>query len=86
MTVLKAADLTSALAATGSLAVLAPRSSAFARFPAGSANDPVKPADTEKLTAVLKLHGVAGKKMASEYTGKTSDAATPGDAMVHASG
>jgi uncharacterized surface protein with fasciclin (FAS1) repeats len=86
VTALKAADLTSALGGTGSFTVFAPSNEAFAKLPKGTVEDLVLPANKDKLTAILKLHVVSGKHMASEFTGKTADVATLGGAKVTVTG
>jgi len=83
---IKAANLGQALAANGPFTVFAPTNDAFAKLPKGTVEDLVLPANKDKLTAILKLHVVSGKHMASEYTDKTSDVATLGGEKVKITG
>jgi uncharacterized surface protein with fasciclin (FAS1) repeats len=83
---LKAADLTSALSGTGPFTVFAPNDAAFAKLPKGTVEDLVKPENKAKLSAILKLHVVSGKHMASEFTGKTADVASLGGEKLHIKG
>ena len=86
VTALKAADLTSALGGTGPFTVFAPSNDAFAKLPKGTVEDLVLPANKDKLTAILKLHVVSGKHMASEFTDKSADVATLGGENVTVTG
>jgi uncharacterized surface protein with fasciclin (FAS1) repeats len=86
VTALKAADLTSALAGDGPFTVFAPNDAAFAKLPAGTVDDLVKPANKDKLRAILKLHVVSGKHMASTFADTTSDIASLGGEKLHVSG
>jgi uncharacterized surface protein with fasciclin (FAS1) repeats len=83
---LKAADLTTALGGTGPFTVFAPSNEAFAKLPAGTVEDLVLPANKDKLTAILKLHVVSGKHMASDFTDKSTDVATLGGENVKITG
>ena len=83
---IKAADLGEALAGTGPFTVFAPTNEAFAKLPAGTVEDLVLPANKDKLTAILMLHVVSGKHMASEFTDKTADVATLGGEKVTITG
>ena len=62
----KAAGLAEALTGDGPLTVFAPTDSAFARLPAGTVEDLLKPENKEKLAGILKLHVVDGTVMAGE--------------------
>jgi uncharacterized surface protein with fasciclin (FAS1) repeats len=77
-----AANLGGALSGTGPFTVFAPSNDAFAKLPKGTVEDLVLPANKDKLTAILKLHVVSGKHMASEFTGKSADIATLGGEKV----
>lgn len=79
---IKAADLGQALSANGPFTVFAPNDAAFAKLPKGTVEDLVLPANKAKLTAILKLHVVSGKHMASEFTGKSADIATLGGEKI----
>jgi uncharacterized surface protein with fasciclin (FAS1) repeats len=62
---LAAADLVDALQGTGPFTVFAPDNAAFAKLPAGTLEDLLKPANKAKLVAILKNHVVEGKVMAA---------------------
>jgi uncharacterized surface protein with fasciclin (FAS1) repeats len=83
---LTAADLATALGGDGPFTVFAPSNDAFAKLPAGTVDDLVKPENKDKLTAILKLHVVAGKHMAADFTDKTADVATLGGEHVTVTG
>lgn len=83
---LTAADLTTALSGAGPFTVFAPDDAAFAKLPAGTVDDLVKPENKAKLTAILQLHVVSGTHMAGEFTGKTADVASLGGENLHISG
>jgi len=63
---LTAADLVEALQGTGPFTVFAPNNAAFAKLPAGTVEDLLKPENKDKLAAILKNHVVAGKVMAAD--------------------
>jgi uncharacterized surface protein with fasciclin (FAS1) repeats len=63
---LKAADLVDALKGKGPFTVFAPTDEAFAKLPAGTLDDLLKPENKEKLTAILKYHVVAGSVKAAD--------------------
>jgi transforming growth factor-beta-induced protein len=56
----KAAGLADALAAPGPKTVFAPTDAAFAKLPKGTVATLLKPANKDKLGAILKYHVVAG--------------------------
>ena len=62
---LAAADLVEALQGPGPFTVFAPDNAAFAKLPAGTLEDLLKPANKAKLAAILKNHVVEGKVMAA---------------------
>ena len=86
VTALTAADLTSALGGTGPFTVFAPSNDAFVKLPAGTVEDLVLPANKDKLVAILKLHVVSGKHMASEFTDKSAEIATLGGEKITITG
>ena len=86
VTALKAAELTGALSGAGPFTVFAPSDDAFAKLPAGTVEDLVKPENKDKLTAILMLHVVSGKHMASDFTDKTAEVASLGGEMLHIKG
>ena len=71
---LKAAGLVETLQGKGPFTVFAPTDAAFAKLPAGTVEDLLKPENKEKLVAILKYHVVPGKVMAADV--KTMDAKT----------
>jgi uncharacterized surface protein with fasciclin (FAS1) repeats len=72
---LGAAGLVDTLKGKGPFTVFAPTDAAFARLPAGTVEDLLKPENKDKLTAILTYHVVAGKVMAADVV-KLRDAAT----------
>ncbi len=81
-----AADLASALSGTGPFTVFAPTNDAFAKLPAGTVEDLVKPENKDKLTAIPMLHLVTGQHMAAGFTDKTAEVATLGGEKVTVTG
>ena len=73
---LTAADLITTLKGPGPFTVFAPTDAAFAKLPAGTVDDLLKPENKAKLTAVLTYHVVSGKVMSSALAGKVTDAPT----------
>ena len=63
---LKAADLVGALKGAGPFTVFAPTDEAFAKLPAGTVEELVKPENKAKLTAILTHHVVKGKVLAAD--------------------
>ena len=57
----EAAGLDEALAGEGPFTVFAPTDAAFARLPAGTVENLVKPENKDKLVAILKYHVVSGR-------------------------
>lgn len=66
---LKAADLVSTLKGEGPFTVFAPTDAAFAKLPAGTVDDLLKPENKDKLVAILTYHVVPGKVMAADVVG-----------------
>jgi uncharacterized surface protein with fasciclin (FAS1) repeats len=62
----KAAGLVDTLASPGPFTVFAPTNSAFAKLPAGTVDMLLKPANKDKLTAVLIYHVVPGRLSAGD--------------------
>ncbi len=62
----KAAGLAETLSGTGPFTIFAPTNAAFAKLPAGTVEDLLKPENKEKLTSILTYHVVAGKVMAAD--------------------
>ncbi|MEN9678246.1 MAG: hypothetical protein RIS76_4142 [Verrucomicrobiota bacterium] len=61
---IKAAGLVETLQGTGPFTVFAPTDKAFAKLPAGTVDNLLKPENKEKLVALLTYHVVPGKVMA----------------------
>jgi uncharacterized surface protein with fasciclin (FAS1) repeats len=64
----KAADLVDTLKGAGPYTVFAPTDEAFAKLPAGTLDDLLKPENKARLQAILTYHVVAGKVMAADAT------------------
>ena len=77
-----AADLGSTLKGAGPFTVFAPSDDAFARLPAGTVEDLVKPANKAKLASILTLHVVAGKVMSSDIRGDMNPASVNGETLA----
>jgi uncharacterized surface protein with fasciclin (FAS1) repeats len=77
LTAAKAAGLVDALKGDGPLTVFAPTDAAFAALPAGTVESLLKPENKHKLAEILKLHVIAGKKIAAaDLAGKKLSAET----------
>ncbi len=68
----KAADLVDTLKGEGPFTVFAPTDEAFAKLPAGTVEDLLKPENKEKLQAILLYHVVQGKVTAADVVKVTS--------------
>jgi uncharacterized surface protein with fasciclin (FAS1) repeats len=66
----QAAGLAETLKGAGPFTVFAPTDEAFAKLPAGTVEDLLKPENKEKLAAILTYHVVPGKVMAADVAGK----------------
>ena len=62
----KAAGLVETLSGNGPFTVFAPTNAAFAKLPAGTVDNLLKPENKATLTAVLTYHVVAGKMSAAD--------------------
>ena len=62
----KAAGLVDTLKGPGPFTVFAPTDEAFAKLPAGTVENLLKPENKAKLTAILTYHVVPGKAMAKD--------------------
>ena len=69
---IRAADLETTLRGTGPFTVFAPTDAAFAKIPAATLNDLLRPENKATLQAILGYHVVAGKVMAAEVVNLTS--------------
>lgn len=78
---LGAAGLVTTVSGLGPFTVFAPTDAAFAKLPAGTVEDLLKPENKAKLTAILTYHVVAGKFMAADVV-KLSEAKTVNGTML----
>ncbi len=69
---IKAAGLVDTLKGEGPYTVFAPTDEAFAKLPAGTVDDLLKPENKDKLVAILTYHVVPGKIMSGDIAGKTA--------------
>ena len=81
-TALAAADLVQTLKGTGPFTVFAPTDEAFAKLPAGTVENLLKPENKAKLRRILTYHVVAGKVMASEVVKMRSAKTVSGDMIA----
>lgn len=81
-----AADLGATLKGEGPFTVFAPTDDAFAKLPAGTVEDLVKPENKDKLTAILTYHVMSGKVMAADVAGQKLEPATVNGAALHVDG
>ena len=79
----KAAGLAETLQGPGPFTVFAPTDEAFAKLPAGTVDDLLKPENKDKLVAILTYHVVPGKVMASDIAGKETNVKTVQGSMVN---
>jgi len=68
-TALEAAGLIDTLKGDGPFTVFAPTDEAFAKLPAGTVEDLLKPENKDQLTAILTYHVVSGSVMAEQVLG-----------------
>jgi uncharacterized surface protein with fasciclin (FAS1) repeats len=66
---LGAAGLVETLKGEGPFTVFAPTDDAFAKLPAGTVEDLLKPENKDRLTAILTYHVVPGEFMAADVVG-----------------
>jgi len=71
VTALKAAGLVDTLKGPGPFTVFAPTDDAFAKLPAGTVQDLLKPENKAKLIKILTFHVVPGKVTSKDLAGKT---------------
>ena len=64
-----AAGLAETLSGDGPFTIFAPTNEAFAKLPAGTVEDLLKPENKAKLAAILTYHVVPGKVMAADVAG-----------------
>jgi uncharacterized surface protein with fasciclin (FAS1) repeats len=70
----QAAGLVDTLKGPGPFTVFAPNDEAFAKLPAGTVEDLLKPENKDKLVSILTYHVVSGKVMAADVAGKQTKA------------
>ena len=73
---LKAGGLIETLKGPGPFTVFAPTDAAFAKLPAGTVDNLLKPENKAKLVQILTYHVVPGKIMSASLAGKKTDAKT----------
>src|SRR5687767_7520857 len=84
---LQAAGLVETLKGDGPFTVFAPTDAAFAKLPAGTVENLLKPENREKLKAILTYHVVAGKVTAAQVTKlKTATTVQGSDVKISVSG
>ena len=71
-----AADLVGTLKGDGPFTVFAPTDDAFAKLPAGTIDELLKPANKQKLADILTYHVVSGKVMSKDIAGKKMNVAS----------
>jgi uncharacterized surface protein with fasciclin (FAS1) repeats len=81
-----AADLGATLKGAGPFTVFAPSDDAFAKLPAGTVDDLVKPENKAKLVSILTYHVVPGKVMAADVAGKSMQVKTVQGAEIAVDG
>lgn len=78
----QAAGLVDTLKGDGPFTVFAPTNDAFAKLPAGTVANLLKPENKDQLVAVLTYHVLPGKVMAADIAGKTLSTTTVQGSMV----
>jgi uncharacterized surface protein with fasciclin (FAS1) repeats len=86
VTAVKAAGLVDALKGPGPLTVFAPTDAAFAKLPAGTVEDLLKPENKEKLKGILLYHVVSGKVMSGDIKGTVKPATLQGATLTVVAG
>jgi uncharacterized surface protein with fasciclin (FAS1) repeats len=84
---IQAAGLTDTLKGPGPFTVFAPTDAAFAKLPAGTVDNLLKPENKDKLVAILTYHVVPGRVTAAQVS-KMTEAKTVNGKMltIHADG
>lgn len=77
----EAAGLVGTLKGDGPLTIFAPTDEAFAKLPAGTVENLLKPENKDQLTAVLTYHVVPGKVMAGDVVGLDQATSVQGDTI-----
>jgi uncharacterized surface protein with fasciclin (FAS1) repeats len=78
---LKAAGLVDTLKGKGPFTVFAPTDDAFAKLPAGTVDELLKPENKQKLIAILTYHVVAGKVTAAQAMKLSSAKTVNGESL-----
>ncbi len=78
---LKAAGLVETLKGDGPFTVFAPTDEAFAKLPAGTVENLLKPENKDQLTAILTYHVVPGKVTSTQVAGLSSATTVNGAAV-----
>jgi uncharacterized surface protein with fasciclin (FAS1) repeats len=78
----QAAGLVETLKGDGPFTVFAPTDAAFAKLPAGTVENLLKPENKDQLVAILTYHVVPGKVMSSDIAGKKTEAKTVQGSML----
>ena len=79
---LKAGGLVDTLKGNGPFTVFAPTDEAFAKLPAGTLDDLLKPQNKEKLVGILTYHVVPAKAMAKDVAGMSSAKTVNGKSLT----
>jgi uncharacterized surface protein with fasciclin (FAS1) repeats len=79
---LQAAGLVDTLKGKGPFTVFAPTDEAFAKLPAGTVEDLLRPENKEKLVAILTYHVVPGRDLASQVTKMSSAKTVNGQSLT----
>lgn len=82
----QAADLVDTLKSPGPFTVFAPTDEAFAKLPAGTLTDLLKPENKAKLQSILTYHVVAGNVMSTDAVKLTSAKTVNGESFSIRSG
>lgn len=77
----EAAGLVGTLKGDRPLTIFAPTDEAFAKLPAGTVENLLKPENKDQLTAVLTYHVVPGKVMAGDVVGLDQATSVQGDTI-----
>ena len=78
---LQAADLVETLKGEGPFTVFAPTDEAFAKLPAGTLNDLLKPENKQKLQRILSYHVVPGRVSSTDVVKLRTAKAVSGDTI-----
>lgn len=81
-TALQAAGLVDTLKGKGPFTVFAPTDEAFAKLPAGTLEDLLKPENKEKLAAILTYHVVPGRVLAAQVLKMNSAQTVNGQSLT----